>query len=136
MITLSDYWMGRDVDPRYAGELGPAIIANASKIVHRANLLLARYFAEHPGAERPRVTSGWRPKAINAAIANAAPRSRHMTGEAIDLSDPEGELDAWCLNNIDQLAECTLWLEHPAATKGWTHWQIVPPRSGARVFFP
>jgi len=136
VITLDDFFMGRDKDARFLPELSHEIVGNAVETVRRVNLLLARYFAARPRADRPRVTSGWRPKAINAATANAAPRSRHITGEAIDLSDPEGELDGWCLNNLDQLIECALWLEHPAATKSWCHLQIVPPRSGARVFFP
>lgn len=136
MIMLADYFMGRDVDPRYAAELSNEIRTNATETVRRANVLLSRYYAAQPDAERARVTSGWRPKAVNASISNAAPRSRHMTGQAIDLSDPEGDLDAWCMDNLDILAGCGLWLESPASTKGWCHVQTVPPRSGSRVFFP
>jgi hypothetical protein len=45
-------------------------------------------------------------------------------------------LDDWCLEHPEVLQEIGLWQEHPAATKGWCHLQIVPPRSGKRVFFP
>jgi hypothetical protein len=82
------------------------------------------------------VSSGWRPQAINAALANASPRSKHLSCEAIDLEDPEGALDAWCLRNLDALEAVGLWLEHPDATPGWCHLQTVPPRSGRRVFMP
>lgn len=136
MITLDDYFMGWDKDPRFALELSHEIRGNAQETVRRVNLLLSHYVAAVPGAERPRVTSGWRPRAINAGTANAAPRSRHMTAEACDLSDPEGDLDQWCMDNLEVLDGCGLWLEHPAATKSWSHLQIVPPRSGRRVFYP
>ena len=48
----------------------------------------------------------------------------------------EGEIDAWCMDHLDFLAEAGLWLEHPSATKGWCHLQQVPPKSGRRVFYP
>ena len=134
MITLVDYFMGRD--ERYRDELTDEITRNASRTVVLANELIAAY-REHTGDSEPRtVNSGWRPVAVNAATANAAPRSKHMLGQAIDLSDPEGDLDEWCLAHPARLAELGLWQEHPASTKGWCHVQIVPPKSGNRVFYP
>jgi hypothetical protein len=38
--------------------------------------------------------------------------------------------------NLAVLEELQLWLEHPDATPGWCHLQILPPRSGRRVFYP
>lgn len=139
MLTLADYWMGRDADYEHA--LTEAIRMNARETVHRANALLAVMMADGVPLEgNPRtgslVNSGWRPPEINAGTPGAAPRSRHMSGQAVDLYDPEGLLDDWCLDNQDQLAELHLWLEHPSATRGWCHVQIVPPRSGRRVFYP
>lgn len=134
MITLADYWMGRDT--KYPNELTDEIIGNAMRTIARANLLLASFKAATGDTEQRHVTSGWRPPEVNAATANAAVRSKHMTGEAIDISDPDGDLDEWCLANQDQLSVCTLWQEHPSATKGWCHVQIVPPKSGNRVFYP
>ena len=128
MITLSDYFMGRDRS--HAHELSEALCANASLTIERGNRLLAR--AALPGI----VTSGWRPQAINAAIPNASPRSKHLSCQAIDLDDPQGALDAFCLCNLPLLEEIGLWLEHPEATPGWCHLQVVPPRSGRRVFMP
>lgn len=128
MITLKDYWMGRD--STYADELTPEVVANATVTVYRASQLLYAF-----GEERA-VTSGWRPKAVNTSTPGAALFSKHMTGQAVDLADPHGDLDEWCMSNPGLLAALELWQEHPSATKGWCHVQIVPPKSGKRVFFP
>lgn len=127
-ISLADYFMGRDRS--HAGELDAILLANAAVMVERANRLLER--AAFPGV----VNSGWRPRGINAALANASPRSKHLTCQAIDLGDDDDALDAWCLRNLAALEEIGLWLEHPDATPGWCHVQIVPPASGRRVFEP
>lgn len=132
MITLTDYYMGRD--RLYPDELTAEVIANARITIERVNALLRR--AESDGIVVPVnpgtgccVNSGWRPAAVNAAIPGAARRSRHMTGEACDLNDPDGVLDQWCLANEAVLQELGLWLEHPDATDGWCHVQCVPYRS-------
>lgn len=128
MITLKDYWMGRDV--LFAAELTDKVIGNAMQTVERASQLLQQF------GEARSVASGWRPRAVNAATPGAALFSKHMTGQAVDLHDPEGDLDEWCLANPQSLEAIGLWQEHPAATKGWCHIQIVPPKSGNRVFYP
>lgn len=114
----------------FAEELNDRLLANARDTVARANALL-----EHAGIDAA-VTSGWRPNAINATIANASATSKHLSCQAIDLGDEDGALDAWCLANLKQLEALGLWLEHPDATPGWCHLQTVPPRSGNRVFRP
>lgn len=127
-ITLAQYFMGRDAE--HAVELTEGLRRNASVMVARANALLRH------ACVACAVNSGWRPRAVNAQVPNASPRSRHVTCEAIDLDDPDGRLDAWCMANLHVLEAIGLWLEHPAATPGWCHLQIVPPRSGRRVFEP
>lgn len=138
-ITAADYFMGRDVV--YPHELTDEIRANVEETVRRVNELLGRMVAEGVELERhpvngTLVASGWRPPQINAAVANAAAKSKHMTGEACDLYDPEGELDEFCMGNPEVLAELGLYLEHPSATKNWCHVQTVAPRSGRQVFYP
>lgn len=128
MILLSDYWMGRDAE--YLSDMTAEILENATETVAKANQLLKAF-----GEDR-KVTSGWRPPSVNAATPNAAAKSKHMTGQAIDLADPDGDLDDWCFDHLETLAEIGLWLESPASTKGWCHVQILPPKSGKRVFFP
>lgn len=131
MLTLDDYLQDRQFSHTFPGELLP----NAEKMVERTNVLLTRYMAE-TGADLPRINSGWRPPTVNALVQGAAKKSKHMTCEAIDLDDDDGLLDDWCMENLAVLEEIGLWMEHPAATKGWCHLQIVPPRSGRRVFYP
>jgi hypothetical protein len=65
-----------------------------------------------------------------------APLSNHKTGKAIDRYDPHGLIDAWCMAHQDRIAWHGIWIEHPDATPGWSHWQSVSPRSGNRVFKP
>ena len=120
--------MGRD--KQYPDELTDTLHKNAEQTVASVNVLLG-FFGEHR-----KVNSGWRPATINASTPGAAVKSKHMTCQACDLDDPEGDLDEWCLAHPDILTKIGLWQEHPASTKGWTHVQIVPPRSGNRVFYP
>lgn len=134
MITLADYWMGRDKG--YSLELTADIARNAEITVQRANLLLSEFRHDTNDTEIRKVNSGWRPAAVNAATVGAALRSKHMTAQAIDISDPEGDLDNWCVQHLEVLERLGLWLEHPSATKGWCHVQTVAPRSGNRVFYP
>lgn len=134
VITIPDYFMGRD--QQYAQELTPDLRANATHLLMRVNALLTMYYAEHPDADHPHVTSGWRPRVVNARTTNAAVNSKHMTCQAIDLHDPDGLLDEWCMDSQQYLEQFGLWQEHPSATKGWAHLQSVPPKSGKRVFYP
>ena len=141
MIELRDYWMQRDKD--YSKSLTVEIEHEAARTVDLANKLLdtAALFGvilpTHP-VNHTHVSSGWRPPAINAATPNAAVNSKHMTGQAIDIYDPDGELDDWLMTEKGQatLESIGLWIESPACSKGWSHLQTVPPKSGRRVFFP
>jgi hypothetical protein len=118
--------MGRDKKYPLTDELR----SNTDELVEKVRELLTRF------GEARRVTSGWRPPQVNATTPGAAKRSLHMTCEAVDLEDADGQLDDWCLDHPEVLQEIGLWQEHPAATKGWCHLQVVPPRSGKRVFYP
>lgn len=139
MIRLVDYWMGRD--EQYALAMSPQLEKNAALTIELANKLLVLAKAAGVSLEahpltKTIVSSGWRPPAVNQATPGAAPRSKHITGQAIDLYDPDGDLDEWLLGNHQPLRDLGLWLEHPSATKGWCHVQTMPPRSGNRVFYP
>lgn len=127
-LKLADYYMGRDRPHR--SELTRELRANARETLRRVNGLLRR-----AGMMR-KITSGWRPAAINAAVPGAARGSKHLNCLAVDLEDRDGTLDAWCLAHPDVLETLGLWLEHPDATPGWCHLQTQPPRSGSRVFYP
>lgn len=141
MITIADYFMGRR--EKYPLALTPDIEREALRTVDLANKLLTQAQTYgvtvdiHPVNKSP-VSSGWRPPEVNAATPNAAAKSKHMTGQAIDIYDPDGDLDEWLMTGEGQaaLVALGLWHEHPAATRGWAHVQTIPPRSGRRTFFP
>jgi len=138
-ITLENYLAGRD--SVYFHDFTPEIKANAEKTVLLTNALLAVLETEkipleaHPNTLSI-VSSGWRPPQINSQVKGAAVRSKHMTGEAIDLYDPDGLIDEYLLTHPEPMIALGLYLEHPSATKGWAHVQIIPPKSGNRVFYP
>jgi hypothetical protein len=124
MITVDDYLMNRKSGLTFE------LLENAIDTVEKVNKLLDVF-----GSQR-KVTSGYRPASVNAAIPNAAKKSNHMLCKACDLEDVDGKLDKWCMDNLHVLTEIGLWLEHPSATKTWCHIQTVPPKSGKRVFYP
>jgi hypothetical protein len=140
-ITKVDYLQGRDA--LYPEELTPKILNSIEQTVKLVNSLLAVMEAEgmkleaHP-VSQSLITSGWRPPQINRQVKGAAPKSKHMTGEAVDLYDPEGDIDNFLMSGQGQrvLASLGLYIEHPACTKAYSHIQIIPPKSGARVFYP
>lgn len=141
MLTLKDYWQGRDATNPL--DMSPAIDKNARRQVELVNKLLA--FAEQSGvfphlhpSTGTILSSGWRPPSVNAATKGASRTSMHMTGEACDFYDPDNSIDRWCLSAAGQAAMTAvgIWLEHPDATPGWSHWQQRPPGSGNRVFRP
>ena len=133
MISLEQYWKGRDVE--YADELTEEIKANAAETVAKVNLALEAAEAD-TGYTFNEVASGWRPAAVNDATANAAAHSKHLTAQACDVRDPLGQLDAWCVANQETLKEIGLWIESPSKTPNWAHFQTIPPHSGSRVFIP
>ncbi len=127
MITIEQYWMGRD--KRYQQDMSQEIRDNAILLVSRVNKLL-----EIMGKET-NVNSGWRPATVNKQVGGSL-KSNHITGKAIDLNDDDGSIDEWCMNNLKELEKVGLWLEHPSKTPRWCHLQSVPPASGKRVFLP
>jgi hypothetical protein len=115
--------------------------ANAKKLLAACARLQA--IAESDGVQFPvnpktgsgvsgNTFGGFRPQ----NCPQGAPRSNHKQGLGVDLYDPDNEIDAWCMENLDQLVACGIWIEHPSATNTWSHWQCVAPGSGNRVFHP
>ena len=134
MITLENYLNHWTVNYPSADvpddELTEEMQLDAQTTIDKANQLLAQF-----GEERG-ITSGWRPVEVNRLVPGAALYSNHTRCRAVDIADPSGDLDEWCLDNQQVLVDIGLWQEHPASTKGWCHVQIVPPKSGNRVFYP
>lgn len=131
-ITYPDYLMGREKNYLLTSD----VVQNAPILLEKVNKLLA--YAVECGITlytnpiwKSLVSSGWRPKELNAATPNAAPRSKHITGHAVDVYDPEGSIDNWLTDDI--LRQFDLWREHPSQTKSWCHLQDIPPGEGTRV---
>lgn len=126
MITLKEYLMGRDVQYPLDDEQE----LNAQLTVRRVNQLL--YIAGYNRGVR----SGYRPAAINSKIPGAAPKSKHISCQAVDIEDNDGKLKSWCLKNLEELESAGIWMEAPEYTPTWCHLQTCAPLSGHRVFIP
>lgn len=66
-------------------------------------------------------------------------KSKHLVGAAVDISDPKGELYAFCQKDKEKaLEDADLWVEKD--TKGWVHFQCVPygsyKKGKSRFFLP
>lgn len=72
---------------------------------------------------------------IKAGKSNAK-HSKHLSGCAADIADPNGVLKIWLKSNPQILNNACLWCEASEATPNWCHFQISPPASGNRWFIP
>jgi len=105
---------------------------NIKLLTSRVNKLLKIYGSKrkiNDGYRRPQDT----PK-------GGSPTSWHYKGAAIDIDDDDnGNFALWCLDHLEIIKDCELYMEDPRWTNGcgsWVHLQIYPPRSGKRVFIP
>lgn len=130
MITLVDYYMGRDKD--YPDEfIAGNVEDNAKFLLHQVNTFLASI-----EVDEVEVRSGWRPKEINEKV-GGSPRSGHLVGRAIDLSDPLGGLSAVIMDNPEKLRSVQLWMEDPTFTIGWVHLDNLMRKDRTkRIFIP
>lgn len=60
--------------------------------------------------------------------------SKHLSGQALDIYDPNLRFTKWLKQNDHILVDCGLWCEE--GNKDWVHFQTVPPKSGNRWFLP
>ena len=128
MISKSELLQGRDKS--FSDEFTPAISDNLDILLQKINVIRAAY------GKPMTVNSGWRPASINGMIPNAAPKSNHTTGMAVDIADKDGALMNWCLANLDLLTATGLYLEDFRYTPTWCHFQCVAPKSKKRIFVP
>lgn len=140
MITLLQY-LGVYEDHKDAT---PAILDNAVELlvaVGKLQLMAIEDGVEFPinPATNSQVSGsqngGFRPQDCPIG----ALHSSHKQGLAVDIYDPQGLIDAWCMMHSGvggKLEQCGIYIEHPSATKGWSHWTIKPPGSKKRVFYP
>lgn len=62
-------------------------------------------------------------------------KSKHLSGQAVDISDPDGLLFNWTKQNERLLTDIGLWMEEKD-DQARVHFQTVPPASGNRWFIP
>jgi len=127
-ITKDQLLMGRD--KQYASEYTQEISDNLDKLLVILNKIQAAYGKQFV------INSGWRPAAVNASTPGAAKHSTHMMGLAADISDHDGAVMRWTLANLDLIKSLGVHMENWDWTPTWTHYQIVPPKSGHMVFVP
>lgn len=129
-ITKSEILMKRD--EQFPDQYTQEISDNIDKLL----ICLAK-FREAYGKPM-KVTSGWRPEAINAKVGGSK-KSAHMVGMACDFADSDKELAKFAkkMNEEGKLKEWGLWLENPDHTSGWVHLDIKDRKiSGTRIFNP
>lgn len=117
-------------------ELNPHGYPVDSETQDNLNTLLERVNHIRTAWAKPMtVTSGLRSAEDQQRINPSAPKSKHLTGQAVDISDPHLELTAWLKGDGAKLCEqIGLWMEE--GNSNWVHFQIVPPKSGRRWFLP
>lgn len=107
------------------------------EIEEQLNELIARLSQVRDALGKPMVvTSGLRSEADQMRINPSAPKSKHLLGQAADISDPDGSLAKWVQDNMSLMESIGFWFEDFGHTHGWVHFQIVPPASGHRIFIP
>ncbi len=123
MITKEDYLTSSGSYPTRAAspELTPELLANADRLLSAVQALL-----KDLNIQEVKISSGFRPKFINAGIPSAAKRSLHTQCLAIDIVDDKAQsLCKLILSKPELLKKHGLWMEDPASTKGfntnWTH---------------
>lgn len=103
---------------------------NFEKLFKAMNMLRAYY-------GRPMIiTSGVRTEQMQMRINPSNPNSAHRQAGACDVNDPEKELSGWCIDNLDKIVECDLYLEHRYPYMRHQHFQVIAPKSGRRIFLP
>lgn len=125
MINASEILMGREKEYPLTKDMEYNLLG----LIHKVNMLLMEYPNE------VKVSSGYRPGKYN-VNAKGAKNSPHLTCEAVDFADKDGEFAKWCILNVSLLSKLGLYMEEPAHTKGWVHLQIRPVKSGRIIFKP
>jgi hypothetical protein len=125
MITLKEILMGR----AKFEDLPEDLQKNGTDLLEKLNKFRALY------GKPMYVSSGYRPPDVNKA-AGGGSKSAHLTLQACDFRDADGELKKFVAENPDVLEKCDLYMENPAITKTWLHLQTRKTKAGNRIFNP
>lgn len=135
MITLQEYfgkWMKMSLPEHQANAV--ELLKSVETLMNtlRALGLTFPYNPKTRSLISGETLGGYRP----ADCGIGAPQSAHKLGMAVDLYDPQNVIDDFLMGHQTLLIEPGLYIEHPSATRGWSHWSTKPPKSGRRVFMP
>jgi uncharacterized protein YcbK (DUF882 family) len=134
-MYFTDFVTKQDRRKQYPDEFTKDIEANAQALKVNA-------FLTEIGITSAQVTSGWRPASVNNKVTNAAKKSYHMLGMAVDILDNKNQdLAKLVANSAVLLRKYGLFMEDMNATKGqntnWCHIDM-GTRSDrpSRIFLP
>lgn len=118
---FKDYITGKDRRKEYPNEYNNDILVNAQNLLNKVNSFLTEL-----GITKAVVTSGWRPPTVNNKVTNAAKKSYHQLGMAVDILDNKNQdLAKLVANNPILLKKYDLWMEDMSSTRGqntnWVH---------------
>ena len=138
-ITLEQYLTASGTYPERAKDkdLTPELLGNAKQLLEKVNKLLSEL-----NIGDVKVSSGYRPAAVNAGIGNAAKKSLHMQCKAIDIIDNSNQdLGKLIASKPELLRKYELFIESLDSTKGkntnWCHLDIgVRSDRPSRMFHP
>lgn len=129
IITAS----GKYPERQYSSELTEEVKNNIKIIKNRVNNLLNEL-----NVKTATVSSGFRPQSVNTKIKNAAKKSLHTQGLAVDLEDVGQFISNKIKNSPELLKKHNLWLENNNYTKTWCHLDASSTRKDReiRIFIP
>lgn len=81
------------------------------------------------------ISSGYRNSLVNDEVGGKK-NSTHLTGEGIDLNDPERKIAKAILKKKEILDQYNLYMENPRWTPKHVHLQTRPVPSGNRIYIP
>ena len=112
----------------------PDIDANLAILLDKMNQVRTAY--NIPMTVDSGLRSQAQQDALIAAGKSNASKSKHLTGQAVDIADSTRVLKDWVIANMELMETIGLWFEDFDHTPTWVHFQTVAPLSGKRVFIP
>ena len=82
------------------------------------------------------VNSGVRSVEDQRRINPAHMQDAHVHAAGCDIDAQDGYLWDWCIDHLDLITRLGLYLESRVYTPRHIHFQIIPPKSGNRIFIP
>lgn len=125
VLTSHGKYPGREKSDECSSE----VRIKAADLAERVSRLV-----DHLGI-KPIISSGFRTTEANRK-AGGSRSSAHLSGEAVDLEDKDGSLDAAIDADPSVLDTYDLYREHPHYTPGWCHLSTRKTLSGRRTFVP